>query len=233
MKREPEDPRIYIADIRPLADESVFRAGMRLIMPGRRQRIVKYRGREDRQRSLAAGLLLEYGLEQSGLFRCASGGMKQAALSEGSYGKPYLPDSGLCFNLSHSGNFAAAVFSKAEAGIDIEKPGRSRTGVARRFFRPEEEVYLQKQPVSEQAAVFAELWTRKESYIKAVGEGMRLPLTDFSVLSDRMEENGGWNFATFHEAEGYVLSVCCRQAVRHGPQTVELSAICAAGLLCP
>ena len=201
---------IYIADVHALAEESVFLAGMRLVPEERRQRVMRYRAGEDRLRSLGAGLLLEYGLRLRGYSLVSSGaGRKRARLSYGRYGKPFLADAeGVCFNLSHAGDYAAAVFSDCRVGIDIERIREEKEPVARRFFCPEEYAYLEKCSGPEKNRVFTELWTKKESYIKAVGEGMHLPLTDFSVLKEGAEADGEVLFRTFDRPQGYVLCVC-------------------------
>ena len=53
--------------------------------------------------------------------------------------------------------------------------------VAERFFCPEEYLALQKEKMKKADCYFTELWTRKESYIKAVGKGMALDLASFCV----------------------------------------------------
>lgn len=202
--------KIYIADVRALAEEEAFSAGMELIPEDRRQRIGQYKDRADRLRSLGAGLLLEYGLWLQGCSLVLSGGGKsRVRLLSGRYGKPFLADlEGVHFNLSHAGDYAAVAFSDCQVGIDIERIRKAKERVARRFFCPEEYLYLKKCPVLKQDRVFTELWTKKESYIKAVGEGMHLPLADFSVLKDGIGENGEFLFRTFDRPQGYVLCVC-------------------------
>ncbi len=202
--------QIFIADVRVLADQTAFSVGMRRIPEERRQRVMQYKDGADRLRSLGAGLLLEYGLRLRGYSLVSSGeGKKMVRLSFGRYGKPYLADAeGVCFNLSHAGDYAAAVFSDCRVGIDIERIREGKELVARRFFCPDEYAYLKKCSAQEKDRVFTELWTKKESYIKAAGEGMHLPLTAFSVRKEEDEADGPFRFRTFDRPPGYVLSVC-------------------------
>ena len=100
-------------------------------------------------------------------------------------GKPYLAHgSGLCFNLSHAEDTAViAITSQREIGIDIEATTREVDvlGVARKVFSPDEIARLTALAPEERPAAFFRLWTRKEAYIKARGDGFGYPTQSFSV----------------------------------------------------
>ena len=91
-----------------------------------------------------------------------------------------VPD--LRFNISHTdGLIACAVTIGREVGVDVENVSRHVThDVAGRHFAPREVSDLRKLPDSEQRKVFFDYWTLKESYIKARGFGLALPLGDFA-----------------------------------------------------
>lgn len=101
------------------------------------------------------------------------------------HGKPYLAHpSGLCFNLSHTEDTAViAIASQREIGIDIEATRREVDvlGVARRVFSPDEIARLTTLAPEERLGAFFRLWTRKEAYIKARGDGFGYPTRSFSV----------------------------------------------------
>jgi 4'-phosphopantetheinyl transferase len=101
-------------------------------------------------------------------------------------GKPALDIRGelLRFNLSHSGEVALFGFTRAcEIGVDVEqaRPMDDMGSIAERFFHPEEARELLALPVSEREAAFFRCWTRKEAYLKAIGEGFFEPLESFRV----------------------------------------------------
>ena len=127
--------------------------------------------------SLGAGLLLAHGLKQMGIRET------EAVLEYRNNGKPCLKDyPEIHFNLSHSGTMAMAVFADVETGCDIEQTGRGREQVARRFFTPREQEYLDHAgDESAWAEAFCRIWTMKEAFLKVTGEGARIPLTDFCV----------------------------------------------------
>lgn len=105
----------------------------------------------------------------------------------GPEGKPALapgqaPD--VRFNLSHSHGLALfAVTRIGEIGIDVERIDAdvARERVAERFFSPQEVSALRALPAHLQPVAFFNCWTRKEAYVKARGDGLRLPLDSFDV----------------------------------------------------
>lgn len=111
-----------------------------------------------------------------------------------SQGKPSLlapeGNEGFCFNLSDSGDFALYAFAlNRRIGIDLE---RIRTvpdmqEISQRFFAPEEYKELFSLPTSLQQEGFFRCWTRKEAYLKAIGEGLGFPLDQFVVSLDSKE----------------------------------------------
>lgn len=88
------------------------------------------------------------------------------------------------FNVSHSGDLALFAFTRGcEIGVDVEliRPLADLALVASRFFCQEETDELLALPSVERERAFFLCWTRKEAYIKAVGEGLSIPLDSFRV----------------------------------------------------
>jgi 4'-phosphopantetheinyl transferase len=103
----------------------------------------------------------------------------------GPRGKPFLEGSGdLYFNLSNSDERALVGFVRGrEIGVDIEylKPMPDCEQIAERFFSESERVVLRGIPKESKEEAFFNCWTRKEAYLKAVGEGLAAPLDSFDV----------------------------------------------------
>jgi 4'-phosphopantetheinyl transferase len=103
----------------------------------------------------------------------------------GSRGKPSVPSEfGIQFNTSHSGGLVVAAFAAGiPLGIDVEllRPMPDANDLASRFFCAEEAEELAALPASQRDAAFFNCWTRKEAYIKAIGDGLSAPLDGFRV----------------------------------------------------
>lgn len=104
------------------------------------------------------------------------------------YGKPALDpqlrQGDLHFNVSHSGDLALFAFARhAQVGIDIEfiRSNIEYEQIAQRFFSSQERRALSVLPVTEMGVGFFRCWTRKEAYIKARGQGLSIPLDQFTV----------------------------------------------------
>jgi 4'-phosphopantetheinyl transferase len=98
--------------------------------------------------------------------------------------KPFLPTSRVQFNLSHSKGIGLYAFCLgAEIGIDLEeiRPISDAEGIAARFFSSGEYARFQAVPEEKRNDAFFTCWTRKEAFIKAVGEGLSYPLDSFEV----------------------------------------------------
>jgi 4'-phosphopantetheinyl transferase len=103
----------------------------------------------------------------------------------GSKGKPALASAaGIEFNATHSGGSALFAFAMGcRVGVDLElmRPIAGSQDIADRFFCPEEAEEIRSLPPSQRDRAFFRCWTRKEAYIKAIGDGLSAPLNGFRV----------------------------------------------------
>lgn len=131
-----------------------------------------------------------------------------AVVAETVLGKPYWRDfPGVQFNLSHSGPYGVCAVSDAPVGVDVELIRPLRQDVAKRFFTETEQGWLARRPPKE----FFCLWTRKESFSKALGKGLTLPMQSFSVLDEVLYREGiAWYFSSCPLEDGY-LTVCAQE----------------------
>jgi 4'-phosphopantetheinyl transferase len=99
--------------------------------------------------------------------------------------KPALPPpASIDFNMSHSGGLAVFAFTVGcEVGVDVERirPLQDAQDIADRFFCSEEAAELMSLSADQREHGFYLCWTRKEAYIKAIGDGLYAPLDGFRV----------------------------------------------------
>jgi 4'-phosphopantetheinyl transferase len=150
----------------------------------------------------------------------------RVSFSYSQFGKPSLVDDPdaheLGFNLSHTNELALLAVTRGRAlGVDIEflRPEFASAEIAERFFSPHEVAALRALPWETQRAAFFNCWTRKEAYIKAIGEGLSMPLNQFHVslapgsaaallgnLRDAAEVSR-WSLQELDPGSGYVAAV--------------------------
>ncbi len=107
----------------------------------------------------------------------------QIAFAYSAHGKSYLPNQALHFNLSDAKPLALYAFARVPIGIDIEHiyTMSDMDDVAALMFSQAENAVYRALPDEQKAEGFFNCWTRKEAFIKAVGEGLSYPLADFDV----------------------------------------------------
>jgi 4'-phosphopantetheinyl transferase len=145
-------------------------------------------------------------------------------LSRTASGKPFVADAPLAFNLSHCGPLAVCAVTRSGAvGVDIEamRKVEDADGIVAHFFAPGEVAEYNRHTGESRLATFFRLWTRKEAYLKATGEGLSRPLNTFDVatggaLPARPVGSGGddltpvrWAIHSFSPSPGYVGALAC------------------------
>ena len=157
----------------------------------------------------------------------------------GPHGKPTLEaaprDSRLRFNVSHcSGCGLAAIASGRDVGVDVEI-GDDRRGcdaIARRYFSSRENAELGRLDESLRVPAFFRIWTRKEAYVKARGEGIRMGFSTFDVSADAArarlietrgepEAAGAWSLVALDPGEGFFGALCYGRAEGRHAGAVE------------
>lgn len=143
----------------------------------------------------------------------------------GARGKPALASSGwnsLRFNLSHHDDLAVyALSSGCEVGIDVEaiRPLPAADAIAARFFSRREHAAYRALDPCDQPLGFFQCWTRKEAFIKALGDGLYHPLDRFDVslapgesarilrVENTPGDYCGWRMESFSPAPGFVAAI--------------------------
>jgi 4'-phosphopantetheinyl transferase len=151
-------------------------------------------------------------------------------------GKPALAApfaaAGLEFNVSHSGEIALyGVGRHRPLGVDVEqiRPLDDLEALAERNFSAAERRALLALPPGQRASAFFACWTRKEAFIKALGDGLSHPLDAFTVslaageparfveIRGEVAAAARWTLAAVDVGAGYAAAVAVE-----GPATVTM-----------
>jgi 4'-phosphopantetheinyl transferase len=187
----PDDSHIHLffASL-DRSDADVERFGT-LLSPEEKRRAGLFRFARDRRRFTAARAILRtllgqyLGLDPARVeFRYTNTGKPSLAAGQAA--------GGLTFNLSHSKDGGLFGFSRGrEIGVDLERRRAmpDAAELVEAYFAPGEKSYFRAQPAERRDEVFFSLWTRKEAYLKACGDGLLRPLDDLEILE---AESAGW-----------------------------------------
>ena len=177
---------IWYGDIVPTGNDTV-ESYKTLLDAAERARMDKFSNEQSRQQFLSVRgrlriLLAEYTGTRSEDIRFA----------QEEYGKPFLPDHPeIAFNISHSGNkLAVAVGYQCLLGIDIEfwRCKVDFSALVEKCFADLERSFWHDLPEEIKKAVFYEFWTRKESFVKAVGRGIALGMEQCVVSPEKPDQ---------------------------------------------
>lgn len=214
--------QIYLANVERFYDEQVLGEVMISLRAMDKDKVNSYKNNGDKARSLVSLLLREYVFEKVL-------DVKNPSIRIADGGKPYLEDySNFFFNISHSGSYVVCVIGNQEVGVDIQLHKKVSEGFGKRFFCREEMAYLE--TVAEESEItkvdmievdmtesgttedskeaekrFFSIWTKKESYVKYLGTGMKEDFRKINVLS-----NSNVNFVEYDDIQGYSITVCLK-----------------------
>jgi len=207
-----------------------------------RQRAGRFAFDRDRRRFIVA---------RAGLRRLLSARLgvrpESIELTCGACGKPAVArrfaDTDLRFNASHSEDVAVCAFAFGrEIGVDVEAvrviPGADE--IASSFFsRRENEAYLALDPCDRPLGFF-NCWTRKEAFIKALGDGLSHPLDRFDVsltpdepakilrVESTPGDDCGWTLHGFSPGLGFVGAIVLQEFAVKSASMVGPDRVCGA-----
>ncbi|WP_166212303.1 4'-phosphopantetheinyl transferase family protein [Cognatiluteimonas telluris] len=159
------------------------------LLPSEREREARFRFARDRQT-----FLLTRALVRNALSAYTGIAARELRFRANAHGKPELANvsvaGSISFNLSHTdGLIALGIAGSGAIGIDVERVcvRSASLDIAERFFAPEEVAALRAIPVAELPTAFFRHWTLKESYLKAHGVGLSVPLDAFSFRLNALD----------------------------------------------
>ena len=170
----------------------------------KRKVIKSYKYIEDRYRAICGEKLIREVIEEVDKIP-----KEEIIISTDKYGKPFVSESSLCFNVSHSGEFAVIIFDSTSVGVDIEIMKDLDFETILKEFATEFEMQQFYKSSSHQK-FFYQLWTLKESYFKCKGTGItnlkeiEFFISDAVIISNKL----GYTFETNIFFDNYMVSYC-------------------------
>ncbi len=146
----------------------------------------------------------------------------EIAFAYGAYGKPFLPHTPLQFNISHAHGVALLAITQGRTlGVDVEeiRPLADAALIAKMNFSAREVAQYTAVPDAQKPLAFYNCWTRKEAFIKAIGEGLTCPLDSFDVtlipqepaqllqIRGSQTEAEKWRLQSLTPVDGYVGAI--------------------------
>jgi 4'-phosphopantetheinyl transferase len=207
---------LYACRLSPLDDFAARQSQiLALVSTERRERFLRFRRAEDRERSIVGELLARSVIsDRLGVAK------EQIEFEEGEHGKPALRAfKDIHFNISHSDEWVVAAFSERVVGVDVQRIEGRSLDVAKRFFTDREYELILAEPEQDRLSLFFELWTLKESYLKAQALGIPGGLRSFTMRRDHEGFHAvsegrrvPYWFKQYDLAPDYKLAVCSAES---------------------
>ena len=182
--------KLYLTNINEITMEH-----MPLISPERAKKASRYRFPADKKRCIAGGLLLRRFLGDNAIFT-------------DEFGKPRA-ESGVCFNLSHSGDWVMLAVGEKEIGCDIEQLRQTDALRMGRVVYTDAELELLRGS-RDRLGCFYALWTKKEALLKCMGKGFHRAAKTVEVTGDRFTEDSDIYYFKTMAFSDYTVSVCTK-----------------------
>jgi 4'-phosphopantetheinyl transferase len=236
----PAEIHLWLAFYDEINDQRLHSAYRELLSPAEKEQESRFYFARDRYR-----YLITRALARTALSRYAPVRPKEWIFSANAYGRPEIVnaqarDAGLSFNISHTHSLIVLGVTNYRAlGVDVEnfRAREVSIDVADRFFAPQEVAALTATPPRRQQYRFFEYWTFKESYIKARGMGLSLPLDKFSfhypddravkiaIDPELADEPNRWQFWQFRPRPEYLMAICAERVGAQSPSLIVRQAI--------
>lgn len=184
--------KIYYGNIQLVKNQNIFDKWLKKMDDKRREKVLRCKNEEDKYRSLLAGILLHFGVENDS------------------------QEKQIFFSISHSGDYVTCVLSDRKVGIDIENIFRSvfsagkeaqRNRIAEKCLTFGERIYFENSEEEEKSELLLKYWTKKESYSKALGIGLGM---DFATIDTEKMDDLYWSDWL---EEGYFCSLYVENGV--------------------
>ncbi|MBQ3559614.1 MAG: 4'-phosphopantetheinyl transferase superfamily protein [Agathobacter sp.] len=167
--------KLYYGHIKLVKEQEQFDKWFEKMDSQRKEKIQRCKNEVDKQRSLLAGVLFHFGLENN------------------------RDEKQIFYSISHSGNYVICVLADRVVGVDIENKLRSVFSdaklerldkIAGKCLTMGESISYLSAEDEEKVEMMLQFWTRKESYSKAIGKGLGI---DFSSIDTQKKDALYWS----------------------------------------
>ncbi len=147
--------------------------------------------------------------------------LTEIAFETGTNKKPFIKDSSLQYNVSHSGDWIVIAISNTAVGVDIEwiNSGFQYQEIINEYFSAEESAYI---AADDAHSRFFLLWTRKEALTKATAKGLDDDLKfipslegDHEIDETLVESTLDWHSDSFELSPGYLATLTTSAQIDH------------------
>lgn len=212
---------LWLTPCEAIIEEGLLTAYRELLSAAEKQEESRFIFARDRHRYLITRALV-----RTVLSRYAPVDPKEWVFSTDGYGRPHIintqaTNSRLSFSVSHTqGLIVLAVAKGLSLGVDVENftTRDIPIDVANQYFAPQEVAALHDVPHQQRQYRFFEIWTLKESYIKARGTGFSLPLDSFSLhfrddyaVDLVSDDSSRWQLWQFRPTSEHLVAVCAEK----------------------
>lgn len=202
--------RVYYAIVTQPLNDLDFKRYLEQMPSAIQQKIGRYKNWEDSHTSLIGKLLLIQALQDNGF---SETNLSQLTYNE--YGRPSIPGA-IDFNISHSGTLVLCAVSANESiGIDVEALKPINKTDFYNCWTPAEAKAIYHDP--EEYKTFYSHWTKKEAVVKAIGNGLNIPLTDIEIKGDlaTVAHHGNWYVKEIPFSEKYIAHLATKEAYNY------------------
>ncbi|MET0498366.1 MAG: 4'-phosphopantetheinyl transferase superfamily protein [Steroidobacteraceae bacterium] len=223
-----------------ITDERLHQSYRGLMNAAERKQEVRFHFENDRRR-----YLLTRALVRTVLSRYAGVAPGDWTFATNEYGRPEISNvealgAELSFNISHTRSLIVLGVTRGRAlGVDVENIATRSApiDVADRYFASDEVAALAAAGADQQHYRFFEYWTFKESYIKARGMGLSIPLDKFSfsypsdtsvslaLQPELADDAKRWHLWQFQPSPEYLVAVCAERSGANLPRVVVREAV--------
>lgn len=169
----------------------------------KKDKIDKYKNYDTKVRSIVGEILLKDLLSKSNI----SYNSLDYYINE--YGKPYLKNINIFFNISHSFDYVITTISDKDIGIDIEKIRKTPLNIINQFATEKEKTYILSTNNNIEERIF-KIYTLKEAYFKMLGTNLNHILkVEFTIKNNNIycnDEKVKMGF--IDDIKGYIIAYC-------------------------